>query len=436
MRNRENQQMGPRVRRVGWPGLILLLLLPAFVGQAQAPKKNNMLEQLLLDHPDLFGEILENPEKHRVQILYTQIDRDAKNHPRFTSHAYRVNPDEYFYPASTVKLPGAVLALEKLNQLRIPGLDKHTPLRIGTAYPRQTPVEQDTTSREGLATIAHYIKKIFLVSDNDAYNRLYEFLGQQQLNEGLYRKGFKDVRLLHRLSVGDGGEAARHTNPITFYRNDQVLYQQPPVYNPVAFPNRLQPITLGKAYMEGDKLVKQPMDFSDRNYISVETLQGVLKSVLFSEAVPARQRFDLTPDDYRFLYRYLSMLPRESDYPAYDSKAFYDSYVKFFLFGDRKEPMPENIRVFNKVGFAYGFLLDNAYVVDFQNQVEFLLTAVIYVNENEILNDNQYEFEQTGFPFLSNLGKVIYRHELARKRKHKPNLHRFRLDYSSEAAAR
>lgn len=65
--------------------------------------------------------------------MYTQIDRDAQNKPHFKTFTYRLKPHEYFYPASTVKLPAALLALEKLNNLKISNLNKDTPLRIDSA---------------------------------------------------------------------------------------------------------------------------------------------------------------------------------------------------------------------------------------------------------------------------------------------------------------
>ena len=47
----------------------------------------------------------------------------------------------------------------------------------------------------GRPTIAHYIKKILLVSDNDAFNRLYEFLGQQYINTTLHQMGYTEVQI-------------------------------------------------------------------------------------------------------------------------------------------------------------------------------------------------------------------------------------------------
>jgi len=66
------------------------------------------------------------------------------------------------------------------------------------------------------------------------------------------------------------------------------------------------------------------------------------------------------------------------------------------------------VRVFNKVGWAYGFLIDASYIADFKNDVEYMLSAVIYVNKDGILNDNVYEYDSIGWPFMYQLGQTIY----------------------------
>ncbi len=419
------------MRKLGlYLSLVGSIILASCTGNRQAASTHtNMIEKILKSKPERFKSILDNPDQYRVQILYTQIDRDEQNQPQFTSYTYRVNPQEYFYPASTVKLLGAVVALEKLNELGIDGLGKYSPLQVDSAYAGQSPVQGDSTSADGQATIAHYIKKLFLVSDNDAYNRLYEFVGQQRLNQSLHQKGFNDVQLVHRLSIFLSPDENRHTNPFRFYKDGQVIYEQPLVSNPTPFTQAKFEGMLGKGHIVGDKLMDGPMDFTVKNYISLEALQGILKTVLFPEAVPAEQRFNLTDKDYTFLYKYMSMLPRESDYPSYDSKEYPDGYVKFLMYGNSKERIPQNIRIFNKIGNAYGFLIDNAYIVDFDKQVEFMLTAVILVNEDEIFNDGKYEYETVGYPFMQNLGRAFYEHEVKRKKQHLPNLDKFRLQY-------
>jgi hypothetical protein len=79
------------------------------------------------------------------------------------------------------------------------------------------------------------------------------------------------------------------------------------------------------------------------------------------------------------------------------------------------------------VGLAHGFLLDNAYVVDVKNKVEFFLSAVVYVNQNETLNDNTYEYDEISIPFLAALGNAVYDYELKRVKDVLPDLIRFEI---------
>jgi hypothetical protein len=99
------------------------------------------------------------------------------------------------------------------------------------------------------------------------------------------------------------------------------------------------------------------------------------------------------------------------------------------MYGDGKQQRPNHIRIFNKVGDAYGYMIDNAYIVDFENNIEFIVSAVILSNEDEIFNDGKYEYDTVGMPFFGNLGRVLYDYELKRKRKNKPNLSVFKLKY-------
>jgi len=426
--------MKPRNRsrmRIRWRishGVMVMMLLFTGAFHAQAAGKDGFIEKLLKSRPDLFGQVLAQLDKHEVQILYTQIDRDGENKPHFLTYTFRFDPEAYFYPASSIKLAAAFLALEKLNELGVEGLDKYTPLRIDSAYTAQTSVEQDETSPTGLPSISHYVKKLFVVSDNDAYNRLYEFLGQRYLNETLWGKGYGNIRITHRLAIARTSDQNRNTNPFSFYDGDRIIYQQPLVYNPTQY-SAPEPILRGKGYISGGKMYHEPKDFTRSNYVSLDVLQGLLQAIMFPQAVPEKRRFNLTEDDYELLYKVMSMMPRESRYPQYDPEEYNDSYVKFFMFGDSKDPIPDHIRIFSKSGLAYGTLTDNAYIVDFEKKIEFLLTAMIYVNENQIFNDDHYEYDDIGLPFLANLGRVIYEHELKRDRKHTSDLSRFEMDY-------
>ncbi|MBI5916633.1 MAG: serine hydrolase [Bacteroidetes bacterium] len=401
---------------------VLFLLVNLLPLMAQ----KNLLRKFMESRPEAFRQLLDAPEQYDIQIIYTQIDRDKNNLPHFKQHSFQLDKNSYFYPASTVKMPMAFLALEKINQLKIKGLDKNSAMKTESASPPQTAADADSTAASGLPSVAHYVKKIFLVSDNDASNRLYEFLGQQALNEALWSKGYKNTRITHRLGItGFDAEANRHTNPVSFFDGEKMLYYPGEVYSkagPGFFD--LKKTLRGKGYLDGDSLVNQPFDFSEKNYVSLQDFHDLLLAVIFPEVAPSEHLFDLTADDYRFLYRVMSEKPLESQFPRYHEP---DHYCKFFLFGNQKkeERMPPNIRIFNKVGWAYGFLTDVAYIVDFEAGVEFFLAATIHVNADGIFNDDHYEYETIGLPFFANLGQVVYDFEKKRKRKFKPDLSKF-----------
>ncbi len=385
----------------------------------------DLIENLLRNDKESFGVILDNLKKNEVQVIYTQINRDSANNPSFKSFYFNVDPKRYFYPASTVKMPAALLALEKLQNLNIEGLDRNTTFLTDSAYNGQSAVMNDSTSENELPNIAHYIKKIFIVSDNDAYNRLYEFIGQEEINRKLHAKGYTSTRLIHRLSIPLSLEENQHTNPVRFLNGDSIIYEQPPVKSALNY----QPdekILKGIAYIDNDgQLIQAPFDFTYKNFMPLEEMQMMLRSVIFPETT---EGVTLSSDNRDFVLQYMSQLPRETLYPEYNEEEYYDAYSKFLLFGESKK-IPNTIRIFNKIGQAYGYLIDNAYIIDFDHNVEFLLSAVIHVNNNETYNDGKYEYDEIGFPFMQRLGEVIHEYELNRSRAVQPDLSQFRINY-------
>ena len=410
------------------PKFLFILLIYVTISMSTfAQKPVNILEKLLLSHPDKFKKLTDNPEKYRLQILYTQIDRDAKNKPTLTTYAYRSDSTEYFYPASTVKLAASVLALEKLNALKI---DKSTTLHTLKNRPSQLEIKTDSTSASGLPSIEHYIKKILLVSDNEAYNRLYEFLGQRPFNESMLSKGFKGTRLTHRLQTALPRLENQYTNPIQLVNSEgKTLYKQAEAFNEKPYSSS-NPILIGKGTMNDAGVVEDhPLDFSLKNAYPLQAQHLFLQRLMLPEAFAKKDQFKISKEDYQFLYQYMSMYPTESKDPVYQEE--FATYCKFLYYGsEKKATLHPSIRIFNKVGDAYGFLLDNAYVVDFDKKIEFIVTAVLLCNEDEIFNDEKYDYDTIGYPFYKSLGQVIYDYEQNRPKKHLPNLSHLRFDYT------
>jgi hypothetical protein len=384
------------------------------------------------DIPDTYPvlkNIIQNPDSFQVQILYTQIDRDENNVPSFRDFDFRLNDDKYFYPASTVKLPVAILALEWLGEQDIDGLTANSVMLTDSVRSSQFPAFYDSTASNLLPSIAHYIKKILLVSDNDAYNRLYELLGQDYINSKMQEKGMNHTIINHRLSMPMSEEDNRYFNPISFRDEEGEIILEIPERKTESIYANLDHPKIGKAYYSKGELIEESMDFTFKNKFALSDLHGVVKRIVFPELFVPNERFNITEEDRKFILRYMSMLPGESDYPKYELPEYYDSYSKFYKFGTDKNPIPAQFRIFNKTGNAYGHLLDGSYFVDFENDIEFFVTAVIYTNANETLNDDTYEYEEIAFPFFAELGEYVYQLEFKRMKEKKPVLTELKMDY-------
>jgi hypothetical protein len=394
---------------------------------------SNAIEGVFYNNQSAYNNVLAAQSKHRLQIIYTRIDRDINNVPHFTEYTYNVNPYVYFYPASCVKLPLSALALEKVNSLNIEGLAKETHLTVDSANTCQYPTYVDSTSADLHASIGHYIKKILLVSDNDAYNKMFEWNGTGRIHQRLKELKLPDVRITHRF-FWCNNEANRYTNPFNFYSDSgSLIYRQEMLVDTTEYIPPIGKILLGDAYIDFDgKLKKYPKDFTDRNYFKLADIDLTLKKVMFPELYKKNETFDLTERDYRFMRKYMSMYATESINPVYDTAhGYFDCIKKYLIYGQNKDTVVnKNLRIFNIVGFSYGFLTDCAYIVDFETNTEFIVSATIYSNEANIMNSGKYEYYTVGMPFLKQLGLDILKLEQSRPKKFVPNLDYLKFDYT------
>jgi len=397
-------------------GALMVLLL-----SCQDKKEKTIFDDIFLDSSKLFKSVIKDKDDYEVQILFSPIKRFGDS-VAIEDHFFNYRPGEYYYPASTVKMPVAFMALQKLEELRAAGIDinRNTSLRIDSLRPPQSAVLMDSTNTDYKPTIGHYIDKIFAVSDNDAFNRLYEFCGSDYINAGLRSKGiFTNSRIIHRVGVrGFSYEENKHTPPVHFLDdNGNVIYTNTRTTSQGNHLTIVDKTSKGEAYIDSeDKKVDEPFDFSKKNFINIRDLQESLRRIIFPELYYELEGYKMSDEDRAFLLESMAKLPR--DHPYLDGKTdeYYDSYVKFFLFGDSKEPMPDHIIIRNKVGFAYGYLTDCAYIQDTKENIEYFLTATVHVNENQTYNDGVYEYDEIGIPFMSELGRQFHNYMINTKK--------------------
>lgn len=387
----------------------------------QEKKEKTLFDEISKDGSKLMKSVLKKKDQYEVQILFSPIERIGDS-ISITDHFFNFRPGEYFYPASSVKMPVAFLALQKLEELRKIGIDidRNTPIRIDSVRTPQSPEWIDSTNVGYKPTLGHYIDKVFAVSDNNAYNRLYEFCGSDYINANLRRKGvFTNSRIVHRVGVGGFSfEENRFTPPIHFLNPDgSIRYTNDAAFAQGNHLSIVEKTKKGVAYIDSnDTKIKAPFDFGQKNFININDLQESLKRFIFPELFFKGEYYDMSDDDRAFAMNSMAKLPKDHPYLKDKTDEYYDGYVKFFLFGDSKEPMPDHIIIRNKVGFAYGYLTDCAYIQDTKEGIEYFLTATIHVNENQTYNDGIYEYDEIGIPFLAELGRLVHAYMIKNKK--------------------
>ena len=358
---------------------------------------NNPIESIIKKREPQLKSIYKNKENHNLQILYTKVDRDSSGVPTFIEYDYKLDNNLYFYPASTMKLPIVALALQKINELRNTGLNISVDNKILLLNEGQ-PIKE--------TTFKDLIAKVFLVSDNSASNILINFLGYNYFNQEMRRKGLTTIVLNHKF------------NPDPYINNDWTIYTlegdliSKDEVQEVIEHNSLDNLLQGKSQILNGEKVDSPFNFKTKNRASLRDLDGIMKRIIYPELFAEKDRMNLRDQDYNFLRYWMSRFTFEDVGLEYQKDSIYfDSYNKFFIYGDSTNIIDRKIRVYNKVGEAYGTLTDISYIKDYQKDIEFFLSATIYVNQNQIVNDNLYEYDDVGIPFLAELARQVYKLE-------------------------
>jgi hypothetical protein len=369
---------------------------------------------------DRFETVLHDPEACRVEIAIGDIVAVEGAPPKLAIATWRGNA-EYFYPASTVKLCAAVAAFERFNAVArstYVKISPDTPLALYPLFEGEKLETDDATNLDGgKLTLAHLIRRMLIVSDNDAFNDLYDFCGQKWLNERMWRAGLRSVRISHRLSFPLTPQQNRTTRKVEFRVPDF----------PLLLPEQKSDLELDlegvKGWMVGtsffdphDEKIDKPMSFYFKNMFGLNDMQRCLVRIVRPDLALDGEPFDLTAEQREFLMRALSQYPGDSTNPLYPREKYPDDYAKYFLPGLARVVPKERLKIYNKVGEAYGFLTDNAYVVDTQTNKSFFLTATVYANSDGVVNDDKYDYATFALPFFADLAELVARDEWSAKK--------------------
>lgn len=382
-------------------------LVQAPVGEACPPADDGwLLARMRAD--GRFERVLQDAAAHRLQVLVAELRVDAEGRRSLVRHGLRVDA-EYFYPASAIKTFASVAALRSLAALPPDGSGARpgtgTPLalcRVGAARCRQT---RDPSDRAGgTITLGHEIRKVHLVSDNGAYNRLYNFVGYREFGELLPQMGFPDVRVEHRLSTGESPEAHRTTPALelrgrghTWRLAERTGAARPPIVRAGT--------QVGAAH--GEQALPGPIDFASHNAAPLCALQRLTLALVAPELTDAQ--LGLAAEPRELLLAAMTEDPRASSNPRYGDPGRSIDRFKPMLPGIAKVLPRARVRYVNKAGKAYGFHVENAYVEDTQTGRAFFVAATIYADADGVIDDDRYGYAEVTAPFYAALGELLAR---------------------------
>ena len=377
------------------------------------------LEKIMQNKPKEFQYILQNKDKFPLEIIFTRIFRDKNNQASFENHTYFTENNLYFNPASLIKLPICALTLQKLHEIKNNNIDLSNKIVLEKGFPcQETALLNDSTP-----SIAQHIQKLLILSDNEGYNKLYEFLGQKYIKTELEKRNYRNTKIIRRFAECDTLQN-RYSNPIKLYtKNNELSYEQGMIFNDNPF----------YPYQSSWKKPKisTPMNIFNKDYqneISLEDAHNILMSILLPEGVDYEKRFKLSTYDYNFLWENLAKIPQEINLSkALNEQKYFPSYKKYLFYGRKKNAkIAPNIRIFNVVGWWGGVVSDCAYFVDFENKIEFFLSARIGLNSPEI--NEAVGYQKYSFPFMENLGKAVYEYEKEKLKEKSflPDLNRYK----------
>ena len=348
--------------------------------------------------PPSLAALVDDP-RHAVQLRWVRIARDADGVRRFVTHDRGLAPRRWFPAASVTKLPMALLMAEAVQAA---GGAADSTLRLDAA-----PASGEWGDEPLADTFARGVDRTFAISENRPFNRWYELLGGDHIHRRLAALGYPHVRLIARLGSSEI-EANRRSGGGALLSTDGRTLRRFPAAVAMARRFPFGRVLVGDGWQNDDgSIVRGPHDFSHANFLPLADSLRMLQAFVSPESVPLAQRWKIDGALRARLLRALGLRPRESTAPTYPEADYPDGHARWFFVGDGRARYPDGLSVSGKSGMAYGSLSEVAYVVDRDSGVECMLAASILVNADGIFNDDRYEYDTIGIPFMAAWARAV-----------------------------
>ncbi len=378
------------------------------------PRAPDWLPSLMKQDPLLLEAMRRAPEL-RFQVLVGEVIKQPGRASCIRQTSFRVGA-EYTYPASSIKMVGAIAAVRRMQEVQGWTLDRD--VTIGK-FEKEFEGQSFEISPGTTDTMRKLLDDTLIISSNMAFNSLYDIAGREVQNQMMLDAGLDSVRLWHRLSQTKAPDEAHAWIPPVYLMSGEAkqfihgVNGPAPELDPTPAPRT----DLGVAYVDPKtgETVDGPMDFSKKNYASLYDLQAMVVAVARPELFEAERPFGLSSGSLSVLRDSMGKRPEgetEAERLAAEARFKPLSPGVTQALGDRSM-----FTYVNKAGRAYGFHLDSAYIQHSPTRQGFFVAVTMWPNENQVLNDNTYEYDTFSYPAMVGLGRVLSEELLPKPKK-------------------
>ena len=398
------------MKRLSIISLLIFVLKFFSFSQLVSNNPDSFLFRILNTGDTTINELLHNQSKYHFQLVYTSVAKKNKK-VVYEEHGLNVNKF-YFNPASVVKLPLLLLALEKLTLLKEKGIDLDTKIVMHTCS-----CDFDTDGyvvKSKNPTMRQFLRELIIMSDNDSYNLLVDFVGYDYFNRRYRELGYDGFILKRRFTSNCNADQNKWFGGLSFYdSSNNLLYTQPCDTSKEFYfiDSTKYLLTAGISHLENSILAEGPKDFSSNNYLNFYQMYHLFKDLFSPEKFNKNFKID---SRYK-----VSLFDALKDYPSglmnsnYDLNNISDGYYKFFMDSSVMDTQNKDFKIYNKVGIAGGFISDFSHIVDQSNGIEYFLSATMLAKKDDVINSGKNNYFDFGIPAFRKIGAILYNYELS-----------------------
>tara|TARA_Y100000385_G_C13058036_1_gene622963 strand:- start:135 stop:1250 length:1116 start_codon:yes stop_codon:yes gene_type:complete len=363
---------------------------------------------------DLVDRVIKDSNQYHLQFILTTIKKDSgavkKNQLKYLT-------GDYFYPASMVKLPTAILTYELIDSL---GLNSASYIKMNADENCKNQYFTKTTQNKKLR-FTNIIEELLAISDNNYYSILFHALGADKINKKLNEYDLKNT-FIYTSFNGCPNESDLIFNSYSIYNeNDNIVFSQPKrKLDSIDYLDhrKLNKRKLcGEAHYKNGKKIDKPKNFNYALEYSLVDINETMIKLFYPGLYSKGKQFKISELSRKELFNSLLIYPEKIRNKKYHNISKYPkNYYKYSIIGDKEGlKLNDQFNIYSKIGISYGFVTETAYILDKKNKQDFFITISIKANRNNIMGDGIYQYESIARPFIASFTRLINSYLLSKK---------------------